>query len=315
MHPLASRIGPLAFLRASGFDILRPPPPCWPGRCPCFAGRPGRFSPPGECALDKIHAQLDNHDMENPVPILNPRTGLVEYYDVHSGEVVRVQRDRVHLLEESQIVKVNIHGREVWVDKSVNLDNLELGHWAYSHTLASIICQKIAEGGFITKICRDPNFPPYSVICMWKKQKPEFAAMMAEARRDRAEFMHDEALDIADKVAPERDEIAKAKLQTELRQWSAEKGAPKEYGTPKNEGGGGGSVTLILATGITRPGDPGFIEVTPHGKNIESVQSVPALPGADHEGNPGVGAGAERDGGVAVPAHKSHASSTPGQHL
>lgn len=55
-------------------------------------------------------------------------------------------------------------------------------------------------------------------------------AIRARAREEQADGFADEIIDIADSVAPETGEVAKAKLQIDARKWKAAKLAPKKYG-------------------------------------------------------------------------------------
>ena len=48
------------------------------------------------------------------IPILNKATGLIEIIDPISGNVVRIQKNKHTILEEKDLVKVTIDGKEIW---------------------------------------------------------------------------------------------------------------------------------------------------------------------------------------------------------
>jgi hypothetical protein len=67
----------------------------------------------------------------------------------------------------------------------------------------------------------------------------------ADARKAQAEWFEYERIDIADEVAPDRDAVAKAKLQSDVRHSVAGSHAPSTYGRDTGTGGGGVTVNLI----------------------------------------------------------------------
>lgn len=62
------------------------------------------------------------------------------------------------------------------------------------------------------------------------RRMKSFSKQYARAREEQADSFADEIIDIADSVAPEAGEVAKAKLQIDARKWKASKMAPKKYG-------------------------------------------------------------------------------------
>lgn len=209
------------------------------------------------------------------IPILNKATGLIELIDPISGNVIRVQKSRERILEESELVQIQLpDGRTIWAEKNVNLDQIPgiKVAWAFSEVIAGLICQEVASGKTLKTVCELPNFPPYSIVCVWRRAKPAFAKMLLDAKRDWAEAQHDEAFKIIDDVSEDQDAINKAKARVGLRQWAAERAAPETYGT-KNEKAGVGNTIIMINTGIQRPGDPGFREVTPNGQSKNEIES------------------------------------------
>jgi hypothetical protein len=112
----------------------------------------------------------------------------------------------------------------------------------FSQATADAICERIAEGRSLRKICLDDDMPATSSVFKWLGLHPDFAEQYARAREAQADTMADEILDISDdgkndtyidKDGVERtdtDVIARSKLRVDSRKWLASKMAPKKYG-------------------------------------------------------------------------------------
>ena len=137
----------------------------------------------------------------------------------------------------------------------MSLDKLTVNEWKYSLPFAEIICQKIREGNSYTKITKMQGFPSASVLVRWRVQHPEFQTMLEEARKDRAEFHHDEILDIAEEAHKVEDPrmIQAYKLQVDALKWSAERNNPERYGNQvKISGDKDNPITFFIDTGIRK---------------------------------------------------------------
>lgn len=67
-------------------------------------------------------------------------------------------------------------------------------------------------------------------------KKTEVSAALSEARRQGAHAKVETAEQIADDVSADRDQIARAKLQAEMRTWAAERNNREAYGSQKVSG-------------------------------------------------------------------------------
>lgn len=99
----------------------------------------------------------------------------------------------------------------------------------YKPTIASAICEKLARGESLAKICgkeREADYPSQTTVYRWLKERPRFAREYAVAREAQADFFIDEILTIADEGEnPTRD-----KIKIDTRKWVAAKLAPRRYG-------------------------------------------------------------------------------------
>ena len=104
----------------------------------------------------------------------------------------------------------------------------------YSITLATDILVRVAEGESIRAIVKDEDMPAMSTIFKWLSDHQEFSEQYARAKDMAADAMAEDMLYIADTTSATRDEVAKAKLRVEARQWIAARLRPKKYGDRLN---------------------------------------------------------------------------------
>ncbi|WP_304679162.1 hypothetical protein [Neisseria polysaccharea] len=100
----------------------------------------------------------------------------------------------------------------------------------YNQETADKICELIARGMSLRAICASADMPAGGTVHRWLAEHQDFQEQYARAREEQADGFADEIIDIADSVAPETGEVAKAKLQIDARKWKAAKLAPKKYG-------------------------------------------------------------------------------------
>lgn len=114
----------------------------------------------------------------------------------------------------------------------------------YTPQVATIICERIADGESLRRICRDEDMPGRTTVWQWLDAHPEFAAQYARAREMQAEGFFEEIIEIADDgrrdyqetdegaFLVDHDHIQRAKLRVDARKWVAARMAPKRYGEP-----------------------------------------------------------------------------------
>jgi len=97
----------------------------------------------------------------------------------------------------------------------------------YSEAVASAICERIAMGESLVKICQDKKMPGYQTVRGWIARRGEFSDRYARAKEDGAEYEAQRILDIADD--PDIDPQHK-RIMVDARKWIASKLKPKIYG-------------------------------------------------------------------------------------
>jgi hypothetical protein len=113
---------------------------------------------------------------------------------------------------------------------------------SFTQEVADLICDGLAEGYSLRKICREESMPNISTVCRWLATNEDFRKQYAHAREVQADTLFDETLDIADdgrndtyldedgNPRTNHDVIARSKLRVETRKWMAGKLKPKVYG-------------------------------------------------------------------------------------
>jgi hypothetical protein len=144
-----------------------------------------------------------------------------------------------------QIMRDDTPFKNAAIDKTINAGGRPT---LYSIELAQKICRSIASStDSMTKICnRNPEFPNRECIWSWRLDYPEFSNMYNDAKRQQADLLAEEILEIADDARndiihrEDRDGneyevinsefVARSKIRIETRKWHASKMLPKVYG-------------------------------------------------------------------------------------
>ena len=132
---------------------------------------------------------------------------------------------------------------------------------SFTQEMADIICERIAKGESLRKICLDKDTPSHTTILKWLREIDGFASQYARAREDQAEFYLDEIIAISDESSQDKianedgtertdsEAIQRSKLRVDTRKWAMAKLAPKKYGdkiTQEVTGANGDPISLLL---------------------------------------------------------------------
>lgn len=137
----------------------------------------------------------------------------------------------------------------------------------YSEDLAARICEELASGKPLVRICLADDMPEPKTIYRWLAKHPEFSHMYIRAREDQADTNADEIVQIADtpeigvktitRVGADGKQIVETvtgdmvehrKLRIDARKWNAAKLKPKKYGEKiQHTGDGGGPVAVAVS--------------------------------------------------------------------
>jgi hypothetical protein len=97
---------------------------------------------------------------------------------------------------------------------------------SYDEVTADIICEQLAQGAALYRICQLPSFPDIQTVYRWLENNPDFRTKYAQARAIQQDVAADEIIDIAGRnIDP-----AQARNMIDARKWRASKLAPSKYG-------------------------------------------------------------------------------------
>jgi hypothetical protein len=135
----------------------------------------------------------------------------------------------------------------------------------FSEELADAICERLASGESLVRICGGDDFPSETTVYRWLQTDLAFRDKYAKAREVQAERMADEILEIADDASNDwmtrfangggeapgwtlnGEHVQRSRLRIDSRKWLMSKMLPKKYGdklTQEVTGSEGGPVQI-----------------------------------------------------------------------
>lgn len=143
----------------------------------------------------------------------------------------------------------------------------------YSADIADTICERLADGMSLRKICLDETMPDKATVCRWLALHDAFRDQYAYAREAQADGLVDETLDIADDgtndyltkknsdgseyQAFDAEHVQRSKLRVDTRKWMASKLAPKKYGEKVTLAGDAENPLLVPVINLSVSGSSG----------------------------------------------------------
>lgn len=99
----------------------------------------------------------------------------------------------------------------------------------YSEELADIICEKIALGSNLHRICAEEGMPGNTAVYRWRQKYPEFEEKYARAKEFRADNRCDKIDALLEKVEKGEIDPQAAKVILDGWKWQAGHENPKRY--------------------------------------------------------------------------------------
>lgn len=100
----------------------------------------------------------------------------------------------------------------------------------YTPELADAICERVAACKAVHQFAGTQGMPSESAIYEWLAAHADFAEKYTRARERQADRMVAECREIADQPIDKMGAVERARLRVGVRQWGAERMAPKKYG-------------------------------------------------------------------------------------
>lgn len=134
----------------------------------------------------------------------------------------------------------------------------------YTQEIADVICERLANGESLRRICRDDDMPEMRTVMRWLNAREEFCQQYVRARELQAECIFDEMAEIADdgtndwmaSNAPDcegyklnGEHVQRSKLRIDARKWMLAKMAPRKYGDKQQ-------IDHVSSDGSMQPASP-----------------------------------------------------------
>lgn len=190
-------------------------------------------------------------------------TGLIEIVNTATGSVVRALRS-LHTPGEVQ-------------------ETLEgyVTHIAYDPFVVDLICERVATGESVTKVCKEPGMPAYAVFSKWVVDHPDAAKKLELARVARTEYLRDLAVQTAMENEDFKFPTQAAKLKVDTLIWAAGVDNPKYSPKAKVEATFSAPVQILVSTGIVREESKSREAVAVEPTVTSIAQPVERVPGVD----------------------------------
>ena len=95
---------------------------------------------------------------------------------------------------------------------------------------AAEICELVACGSNLTRICKQPEMPDITTVLKWLAENPDFSQHYARAREMRADARADRIDAITEKLERGEIDANSARVMIDAEKWQAGKEQPKRYG-------------------------------------------------------------------------------------
>jgi hypothetical protein len=100
----------------------------------------------------------------------------------------------------------------------------------YTAEIGEEICTRLTEGESLIAICRDPDMPSTTAVYDWLDRHEDFEAMYIRARERQADYLFDEAREVALAATPQT--VWADRLRFDTIRWQAARIAPRKYCEP-----------------------------------------------------------------------------------
>lgn len=134
---------------------------------------------------------------------------------------------------------------------------------SFTKELGDRICDQLAEGLSLRSVCKADDMPDKSTVFRWIRDDKEFQDQYARAKREGADAMAEDILDIIDDGTNDwmtiqgnrvtnREAIERSKLRFQGRQWLMSKTLPKKYGDKIDMTTNGKDLPTPILGGLSR---------------------------------------------------------------
>lgn len=120
---------------------------------------------------------------------------------------------------------------------------------AFSKAAMFKICAEISNGKSLVRVCKMPGMPTRKTAYEWMHRYPEFMEAYKIAQLERADYLAEEALEIADTA----EDAGIGRLRVDTRKWFVAQMSPKKWGTKTVVEGGENALRVASITADMPP--------------------------------------------------------------
>lgn len=210
---------------------------------------------------------------DGSMDFVNPDTGTIEA-TAKAKTAGSDGRQLVHDRQKSDYDfrwKTGTDGNHVLVPMDVDAKEVSSEWSLYKNRrdLCLEIAMEIAGGKTFYQLDKCKQFPSTRTVFYWYARDNEFKNLIDEARRVRAEFYHDQLVEVAQDV--EEENARSSKVKADIFKHLMGVNDRERFGQQKQEPVGPATVNIVFQTGINRDESPRIDNAIPaQGRVIES---------------------------------------------
>jgi len=173
--------------------------------------------------------------------------GQTEYLDLDTGE--------------TYLKEVNVNELADYVLRDGRFIPFEQVNFSpqYSPAKGLIFANYLLDGMKIREACAKMEIT-YADFCTWRRRYEDFAGLIEDARRDRADIYFEKIEEAVERATEDQDSVALARAKVEAYKHLSSISDQRRFGTKTQLSGQIGVAVVAVETGIRRQGDAGFKE-------------------------------------------------------
>jgi hypothetical protein len=165
------------------------------------------------------------------------------------------------------------NGDHMLLPADVNGKDVEPTYSLYKNRrdLCLEIAMEVASGKTFAELDKLKQFPSTRTVFYWYARDSEFKNLIDEARRVRAEFYHDQLVEVAERV--EEDNARSSKVKADIFKHLMGVNDKERFGQAPKQDAGPTTVNIVFQTGISRDASPKIDSAIPaEGRVIDSTK-------------------------------------------
>lgn len=127
-----------------------------------------------------------------------------------------------------------------------------MGETKYTDDIFNSICDKLADGMSLKRICQADDMPDKATFYRWINESKDLCDKYARAKEDSSDALADDIQDIGDKVLTGEYEANNARVAIDAKKWIASKLKPKKYGDKLDMTTNGKDLPTPILGGLSR---------------------------------------------------------------